>query len=63
MILCCSLTLGQRKDRMADDVGAGSTPVSVAKDIRPIPPPDRDEWYPGIFGLRFSKWLEKRKKG
>lgn len=23
-------------------------------------PPDREEWYPGFLGLRFSKWLRKQ---
>lgn len=29
---------------------------------RPVPPPDKEEWVPGLFGLRFSKWLRKWRK-
>lgn len=28
----------------------------------PTPPSDREEWVPGLFGLRFSKWLRKWRK-
>lgn len=45
-------------DRIYDQVFK----AGIAVNKVPTPPPDKEEWVPGFFGLRFSKWLRKWRK-
>jgi hypothetical protein len=48
-------------DNLFEFVDASKVSFDDGNKVRPTPPPDRIEWIPGIFGLRFSKWLDKKR--